>query len=732
MAEYAGEYSDVDALLECGICLEQFTDPRTLPCLHTYCLKCMESHANSSAVRGRFNCPACRKVCMIPGGGIKEFPKNFFVNTMLSSKTSYAAKKTKPRRNKKLSKGRKIVRSDETKCANFEDGEVHDYPVEYCEKCEEFLCSECASGHRRYKATRHHSIITVEEQQSPDVSDDSDNDNTKALSKPRCRTHGQELMLYCLQCSVVICPGCFNDHHIGHRCGEIEAVAADFRRKLGFIDTDVVDCGTQYGALVQEVQEKRKVYISESTKVRKALEASLEKIFKLLQDKNAELTREIDQNATEAFTKLHSTEEAMKKGKAVSEGVHEKIAQLISANTGEVAFVEKAAELLDEINQISRPQPRLLKQSFQINYNYVDVSTLQKLIGSINIKRTIGEAAAAAESSNAGMMDTIPTNLRLLDTINVSACIMGMALLKDKVYMIQQGIRGVAIYDTHRRTLTTMPIAGLKDPRTLTITKDGSGIMITEGQLRQDYMVTSSLLFVLNNRGEFGEQILTNLSGIVTGVSPSNDVPSGLLITSVNPKQIVRYQVTLQPPKMTYRGSTCLAEESFSTDICAVENGLNLAILDAQMRKVTWVDLNGRPLFYYQMTAVPKSPQYPMSNMVQYSNDHLLIVDSVRCEVIALNADGHGVSTVLTRNDGIVNAHNIHWDSSRGELYVAEMDVQFRPPYSRGSQTPLINVYSLPPTRGQTAKPTSKHMVPPGISEDVTIKMCLPHLVDKS
>jgi len=27
---------------ECSICTEVFTDPRVLPCLHTYCLKCIK------------------------------------------------------------------------------------------------------------------------------------------------------------------------------------------------------------------------------------------------------------------------------------------------------------------------------------------------------------------------------------------------------------------------------------------------------------------------------------------------------------------------------------------------------------------------------------------------------------------------------------------------------------------------------------------------------------------
>ena len=28
---------------ECGICLGQYTNPKTLPCLHSFCIKCIET-----------------------------------------------------------------------------------------------------------------------------------------------------------------------------------------------------------------------------------------------------------------------------------------------------------------------------------------------------------------------------------------------------------------------------------------------------------------------------------------------------------------------------------------------------------------------------------------------------------------------------------------------------------------------------------------------------------------
>ena len=33
---------EIDEQLTCNVCLDQYTNPKTLPCLHSFCLKCIE------------------------------------------------------------------------------------------------------------------------------------------------------------------------------------------------------------------------------------------------------------------------------------------------------------------------------------------------------------------------------------------------------------------------------------------------------------------------------------------------------------------------------------------------------------------------------------------------------------------------------------------------------------------------------------------------------------------
>ncbi len=50
---------DLQTLLECSICLETFEEPRTLPCLHSFCKKCLENFVDGKC-DDELNCPVCR------------------------------------------------------------------------------------------------------------------------------------------------------------------------------------------------------------------------------------------------------------------------------------------------------------------------------------------------------------------------------------------------------------------------------------------------------------------------------------------------------------------------------------------------------------------------------------------------------------------------------------------------------------------------------------------------
>ncbi|XP_046548762.1 E3 ubiquitin-protein ligase TRIM56-like [Haliotis rubra] len=84
-----------DQHLSCSICMELYTDPKQLPCLHNFCKQCLSTHilkkvAGSGDVA--FPCPVCRNMCKPANPDpskimewVDSFPDNFFIKNLMDT-----------------------------------------------------------------------------------------------------------------------------------------------------------------------------------------------------------------------------------------------------------------------------------------------------------------------------------------------------------------------------------------------------------------------------------------------------------------------------------------------------------------------------------------------------------------------------------------------------------------------------------------------------------------------
>ena len=78
MATCGGDSASQENSLTCAVCLSVFTDPKLLPCFHTFCALCIQDVADRHQ-GSCFPCPACREPTSLPPGGAAALQSNFYI-----------------------------------------------------------------------------------------------------------------------------------------------------------------------------------------------------------------------------------------------------------------------------------------------------------------------------------------------------------------------------------------------------------------------------------------------------------------------------------------------------------------------------------------------------------------------------------------------------------------------------------------------------------------------------
>ena len=122
--------------LTCPVCLDLYTNPKTLPCLHSFCQECLEGLPQEREARGDtyyISCPTCRQRTEVPREGVGAFPVAFHLNNLKEIAQSLKNKVSDPQQ----------VTCDD-----------HDKPLEvFCETCKTVICFHCT--YRTHKDHKH-------------------------------------------------------------------------------------------------------------------------------------------------------------------------------------------------------------------------------------------------------------------------------------------------------------------------------------------------------------------------------------------------------------------------------------------------------------------------------------------------------------------------------------------------------------------------------------------------
>ena len=260
------EWQQIEEEITCSICGDLFTDPKTIPCLHTFCKQCIEKSIESNKKMASIVCcPLCR--APLPRDDMSSVPTNFTINRLVEI----------------FGKRKNTGKILQMKCDNCENESP---AITWCAECETSLCQQCNNTHKTWKAFKSHSTVPVEEfVKNPKL----------VLSTPEkpeaCKSHSkQALDLYCKTCSSLICRDCtLKDHpRENHDFDFIDDVVDEEREKIKQATAPLKRLLEQVRNGIKRIEESETEIDIESEANRRKIRGVYDEVYKLLKQQEEE------------------------------------------------------------------------------------------------------------------------------------------------------------------------------------------------------------------------------------------------------------------------------------------------------------------------------------------------------------------------------------------------------------------------------------------------------------
>ena len=266
--------------VSCSVCMSSFTDPKILPCFHTFCLHCLNELQRTSGKHGDITCPECLRKFQVPGSGYpKELPANFRMKTLLDvmtiQKCSVAG----------------------VKCGNCEKTSAQSF---YCFKCCAFWCDDCIAAHNIIRANKDHKVLAIKDFQDQDIED--------VLRRPVfCQKENHEnkkLKFFCKDCEVAICNTCVVTLHEGHVKVPLQDAANERKLRLESLLESQKVKALQKRSMITRLQSECNEIQEQVACVKKSAQNLVDNLMSVIEAKKQEIFKEVEDKAQQSIERV--------------------------------------------------------------------------------------------------------------------------------------------------------------------------------------------------------------------------------------------------------------------------------------------------------------------------------------------------------------------------------------------------------------------------------------------
>ena len=263
--------------VSCSVCMCTFTDPKQLPCLHSFCLNCLNGIQQTSGLHGKITCPECRRQFQIPGNGNpSELPTNFRINSLLD-----------------------VLEIKECTTANVKCGNCDKRSAQtlYCFQCCSFWCEECILGHNIIRTNKEHKTLALKHFQDQDIE--------AVLKRPAfCQKkhhEKEELKFFCKSCKVAICNTCAVTLHEGHGKMHLQEAADARKIQINSVITSLKDKMVEKRKEVEQFNQKSMEFQAQVADVKSQVQTNVHKMIAIIEARKQDVFDAVDNQAKKSL-----------------------------------------------------------------------------------------------------------------------------------------------------------------------------------------------------------------------------------------------------------------------------------------------------------------------------------------------------------------------------------------------------------------------------------------------
>ena len=294
----------------CSVCTTTFTDPKQLPCLHSFCLHCLDGILRTSGRHDVITCPECKRESRVPSSGnLNDLPTNFRIKSLLDVLAM------------------KECNTTSVKCGNCDQKSSHSL---YCFECCAFWCDDCIAAHNIIRANKEHRLI--------------DNVLTRPAFCGKPGHEKKELEFFCKKCEEPICNSCVATIHDGHPKILLDEAANERKARAKSVIESQKKMGQQIRNKIFQVDENCAKIREEVVNVKRKVQKFADNVMAIIEAKVQDIFNEVENEGQQSLEGLEiQRKEFEQQGQMIETGVEKAEALLEQSTSAEIAQLDDSS-----------------------------------------------------------------------------------------------------------------------------------------------------------------------------------------------------------------------------------------------------------------------------------------------------------------------------------------------------------------------------------------------------